>query len=334
VSTENTRRPLNWSLPAAVLALAAAFLPVALTYARRFSLQLSSAAAIYGCFLLLLTYLFAPAIPASRALLKRSLSGRFQGWIVLGMLALPYCVYATGTADFHWAALGRLVLVISPAIFVYSACPVRKLATFCWQDTFVAIWLVSIVLFHLFKGIWNVPANLDFMARLLTIDLGALCWTYLRPVPDLGYEVAVTKRSLQAAIRNFLHFALIAVPLGFVLRFTSWNPRWIGLGHFLSSYLEILLFIAILEELFFRGFLQNLLEKSLHSHWLGQLIASGTFGLFHILHAPFPNWRYVVLASIAGWFYGAAYRSGGTLLSSVLVHATVDTVWRTFLTNS
>ncbi|HEY1216051.1 MAG TPA: CPBP family intramembrane glutamic endopeptidase, partial [Bryobacteraceae bacterium] len=105
-------------------------------------------------------------------------------------------------------------------------------------------------------------------------------------------------------------------------------------GDFIASYLEIVLFIAVLEELFFRGFLQNLLEKSLRSHWLGQLIASGIFGLFHILHAPFPNWRYVLLASVAGWFYGAAYRSGGTLLSSVLAHATVDTVWRSFLTRN
>jgi membrane protease YdiL (CAAX protease family) len=67
---------------------------------------------------------------------------------------------------------------------------------------------------------------------------------------------------------------------------------------------------------------------------MGQLIASLIFGLFHILHAPVPNWRYVILASIAGWFYGAAYRSGGTLFSSILVHATVDTVWRAFLTRS
>ena len=334
MSNESTRRPLNWSLAAAVLGVAIAFLPVAVAYARRFSLSLSSAAAIYCCFLLLLMYLLAPAIASSRALLKRFLNGRFKGWIVLGMLALPYCIYATGTADFHWEALGRLILVLSPPIFVYSACPVRKPAVFTWQDALVAIWLVAIVLFHLFKGVWNAPTNLDFMARLLTADLGALSWTYLRAVPDLGYEVSVTKRSLQAAALNFLYFASIAIPLGFVLQFTSWNPRWTGLGDFIASYLEILLFIAVLEELFFRGFLQNLLAKSLRSHWLGQLIASGIFGLFHILHAPFPNWRYVLLASVAGWFYGAAYRCGGTLLSSVLVHATVDTVWRSFLTRN
>jgi membrane protease YdiL (CAAX protease family) len=64
------------------------------------------------------------------------------------------------------------------------------------------------------------------------------------------------------------------------------------------------------------------------------LVASCVFGLFHIRHAPFPNWRYVVLASVAGWFYGSAYRRSGTIFGSALVHAMVDTVWRTFFTRS
>jgi len=134
------------------------------------------------------------------------------------------------------------------------------------------------------------------------------------------------------AASNFAWFAAIAIPLGLMLGFTSWNPRWHGVLDFALAYTQILLFIAVLEEVFFRGFLQNLLEGSFRSWWLGQLIASCIFGLFHILHAPFPNWRYVALASIAGWFYGSAYRSGGTLLSSALLHASVDTVWRTFFT--
>jgi hypothetical protein len=217
---------------------------------------------------------------------------------------------------------------------LYSVCPVRNQAKFNWQDILIAVWLISTVLFHLFNGIWNVPTNLDFMARLFMVSLGALCWTYIRPVPDLGYQLDCSKMALLAAGRNFVFFALIAIPLGFLLGFTSWHPRWHGFVDFLLVYLELLLFIATLEELFFRGFLQNLLQKSLHSWWVGQLIASCIFGLFHVLHAPFPNWRYVILASIAGWFYGSSYRSSGTLLSSALLHALVDTVWRTFFTKS
>jgi membrane protease YdiL (CAAX protease family) len=113
--------------------------------------------------------------------------------------------------------------------------------------------------------------------------------------------------------------------------FTRWNPRWTGLAPFLLSFLQIFLFIAVLEELFFRGFLQSLLSKSLGSWVAGQAAVSVLFGLFHILHPPVPNWQYVALATVAGWFYGSAFRKTGSLMTSSLVHAGVDTVWRTWL---
>jgi hypothetical protein len=314
--------------------VALALLPVAAGYLKRFSLSPSSAAAIYGCFLLLLTYAVAPAMAPGRALLGGFIARGHKAVIIPVMLALPYFCYAAGTGDFRWPALGRLIAITAPVILLYSVFPVRDAANFSWQDAFVAIYLALIVVLHLFKGIWNVPVNLDFMGRLLMVSLGALSWTFIRPVPDLGYRLECGKTALFAVAKNFVFFSAIAMPLGLVLGFTSWNPRWQSLQDFLLSCLEIFLFVALLEELFFRGFLQNLLAKSLHSWWRGQLIASCIFGLFHILHAPFPNWRYVALASIAGWFYGAAYRAGGTLLSSALMHAMVDTVWRTFFTKS
>jgi membrane protease YdiL (CAAX protease family) len=323
-----------WLFTSVVAGTAGAFLPLCADYRKRYSLPLSSAAGIYGCFLLFLVYLVAPAMPAARARLGKFTGRRYKGPIVLTLLVLPYVPYAAGTADFRWTALARLLAIAAPVIFLYSAFSVRDEAKFNWQDALVAVWLVSIVLFHLFKGIWNVPANLDFMARLFMLSLGALCWTYIRPVPDLGYRLDFSRTAMLAAVRNFVFFAAIAIPLSLALGFISWHPGWKGLLDFLFAYLEIFLFIAVLEELFFRGFLQNLLGKSLRSWWSGQLIASCVFGLFHILHAPFPNWRYVILAAIAGWFYGSSYRSGGTLLSPALLHATVDTVWRTFFTKT
>jgi CAAX protease family protein len=331
--TNDTPRPRSlWPFTALVAALAALLSPVAFSYLKRYSLPVRSEAGIYGCFIFLLVYVVAPAMPASRAWLGKFIAGRYKELIVLALLACPYAVYASGTADFRWQAVIRLATIAAPVIILYSVFPVRDQAKFNWQDILIAVWLVSTVLFHWFNGIWNVPTNLDFMARLFMVALGALCWSYIRPVPDLGYVLDCNKMALLAAGRNFVFFALIAIPLGFLLGFTSWNPRWRGSVDFLLVYLELFLFIAVLEELFFRGFLQNLLQKSLHSWWGGQLVASCIFGLFHILHAPFPNWRYVILASIAGWFYGSSYRSSGTLFSSAVLHALVDTVWRTFFT--
>jgi membrane protease YdiL (CAAX protease family) len=317
----------------AVLAgLSIVFLVTANGYIKRFSIPLAAAAGIYLCFLTLLASLVAPAFEGSRRVLGQFLAGRLGPFICCAILVLPYLIYAASTGDFRWLAVGKMVAIVAPVLLLYAAFPVREPDKFNWQDGLIAVWLVSVVLLRFYAGIWNRPTNLDFMARIHVASLGALTWTYIRPVPDLGYRVDLRWKALAAILRNFLFFALIAIPLGFVLRFIAWNPQWRGFADFALVYLEIFLFIAILEELFFRGFLQNLFGRSLNSWWKGQLVASILFGLFHILHAPFPNWRYVILASIAGWFYGSAYRSSGTLFASVTVHALVDTTWRTFLT--
>jgi membrane protease YdiL (CAAX protease family) len=137
-------------------------------------------------------------------------------------------------------------------------------------------------------------------------------------------------KTISAAAVNFALFAVIAIPSSLAMRFTQWNPLHGGLLAFCLSYLEIFLFIALLEELFFRGFLQTLISHSLASVRGGNLLVSCLFGLFHVLHPPFPNWRYVLLATVAGWFYGLAFLKGGNAMASSLTHAMVDTVWRTF----
>jgi membrane protease YdiL (CAAX protease family) len=51
------------------------------------------------------------------------------------------------------------------------------------------------------------------------------------------------------------------------------------------------------------------------------------FGFSHITNLGFPNWRYVILASIAGLFYGWTWRKTGSILASAMVHAAVDAAW-------
>jgi membrane protease YdiL (CAAX protease family) len=199
-----------------------------------------------------------------------------------------------------------------------------------WQDLAAAAWLATVLLFHQLKGIWNVPANLDFMARLFLIGIASWTWTFIRIVPELGYEFSFSAKTFGVAGLNFVLFAAIAIPASLLMGFTHWNPRAGGTAAFFIGFVEIFLFIALLEELFFRGFLQTLISASLHSTWKGQAVVSCLFGLFHILHDPFPNWKYVFLATVAGWFYGSAFVKAGNLMASTLTHALVDTVWRNF----
>ncbi|MDQ2844450.1 MAG: CPBP family intramembrane metalloprotease [Acidobacteriota bacterium] len=300
-------------------------------YARRYALPARSAFSVYFAFVLFLALLLGPAFSGREAISPRPLQKSWKTLFLLPLWCSPYLVYTIGTRDFHWLALAKLLAIGIPVLLIYRFIPVRNPRILNWQDVVIALLLVAFVLSGQLKGIWNVPANLDFMSRLFLVAVASWGWVFLRPVPGLGYSVAISSGVLKEAGLNFLYFAAIAIPLGFGLHFIKWNPRWPGLGLFCLNYLEIFFFIALLEELFFRGFLQNLLSNTLGSWVAGQAIVSVLFGFFHILHAPFPNWRYVVLASVAGWFYGSAYRKTGSLMASSLLHAGVDMAWRTWL---
>ena len=56
-------------------------------------------------------------------------------------------------------------------------------------------------------------------------------------------------------------------------------------------------------------------------------MASVAFGFAHIFHAPFPNWKYVFLATVAGLFYGRTWIKTGSLFPGAIVHALVDILW-------
>jgi len=51
------------------------------------------------------------------------------------------------------------------------------------------------------------------------------------------------------------------------------------------------------------------------------------FGLAHFNKGASFNWRYVVLAAIAGIFYGRAWRARKQVLAAALTHTAVDVVW-------
>jgi hypothetical protein len=313
-------------------ALAVIFALAARSYLRRYALPPPAVAGIYLCFLLSLALALAPALRGSREALERWFSSR---WMVPSLPLVwiaPYLIYAAGTGDFRWTALGTLAAIGIGIVAIYTCWPVRDQAAFNWQDALVAAVLIAVVLSQRLRGIWNVPQNLDFVGRLYLISVAGWCWTLVRVVPGLGYDLTLSLRTLKAAGVNLLWFALFAAPVGLALNFIAWNPRWRGWPQFGLDFLQIFLFIALLEEMFFRGFLQTLLTRTLRSTYGAQALVALLFGLFHILHAPFPNWRYVALATLAGWFYGAAFRQGGGLLAAALTHAAVDTLWRAFFT--
>jgi membrane protease YdiL (CAAX protease family) len=122
-----------------------------------------------------------------------------------------------------------------------------------------------------------------------------------------------------------------ALAVGFVqLRDVRLEPRTFLL--MAATFLGVLWILAVAEEFFFRGVIQQFLARLLGSDRAGLAIASVIFGLAHLGYREFPNWRFALLATVAGVFYGRAYLQAQSIRAAMVTHALVVTVWKTFLT--
>jgi len=245
-------------------------------------------------------------------------------------------VYAAGTGVFGLVPLLKLLGLAAVVLGVYGLFPPRvaggaPATGFAWQDALVMAAIAAPTYLHWYRDVWPAPAYLDFMARLLVMGLMAFAALSLRPLPGVGYQWRLQAGDWLEGARQFVFFSLVGLPIGFALRFIAWHPKQVSPGAILFSFLTIFLFIAVAEELFFRGMLQNLLEGSLRHALAARAVASALFGLSHIHHG-FPNWRYVLMAAIAGWFYGTAWRRRTSIVAASVTHALVDTAWKHFLT--
>jgi len=88
--------------------------------------------------------------------------------------------------------------------------------------------------------------------------------------------------------------------------------------------------LALGEEFFFRGLLQQWTTRWLHSEWAGLALTSVVFGSVHLWYRPFPNWRIVPVAILLGVFCGLAFRQAKSIRASMVTHALTVTAWRLF----
>ena len=124
-----------------------------------------------------------------------------------------------------------------------------------------------------------------------------------------------------------MFFTPFVLTLGLALGFIHPHVNRPQVGTAVLRWALIFLFTALPEELFFRGWVQNLLERRLGRR-SALVIASVLFGLSHFnKRAAHFNWRYVLLAVIAGIFYGRAWREHRRLAASTITHASVDWIW-------
>lgn len=311
----------------AVLTLTGAFYSVWMVYGgREFAATLTAFA-----FLFLVVLLFAARGVEDRVAAR---FGAGAGYLLGAAIFLVYLIYALGTNTFTAGRAATAAgLVFLPLALAASA--ERKPAG-TWQDfaNIAGIWVAVKPFpnrwgFSMSHWLWPYPGGrlAYVMTVLLCVNVALAAFVLLRRVNGIGYSIGWGRRWGIIILASFLVFACIAIPLGTRLHFIQFEPQWSEWKSMPLTALGILFFTAWPEEFLFRGLLQNLLSRASNSDLAGWWTASILFGFSHITNLGFPNWRYVLLASIAGFFYGWTWRKTGSIFASALVHAGVDATW-------
>lgn len=246
------------------------------------------------------------------------------------LLIIPYLIESIGTETFAWRAMAKLTLYIAVPIALLLPDRMGVAKRIGWRD-FAAMLAVALpISAGWLRDIWTFPVNLYFMQPVYAVCIGVYGFAAIRKLDGIGYRLLLRRGDWVDGLANLLAFTILAIPLGLSLHFIRFRPRHVSLGTFAFQAFAIYLTVAIPEEVLFRGILQNFLTQSFVSQrrkTYGLVIASVIFGLSHLHHPPVPNWRYAILATLAGFFYGNAYMHRQRTSASALTHALVDTLW-------
>ncbi len=256
--------------------------------------------------------------------LARVLTNRAVRVLAPGLLVISYVVFTIPRGEFQLAYAAALFGIPVALASLMEFLPTGTNA-FSWQDAITLLAVGLPVEFRFFAGAWPHP-GLSAMPKLLLVDAVLYVYLVVRRLPRVGFDFIVRGRDLVVGLREFAFYAPIAIGLGLALHFI--HPHFVhrGLAGIAGAYLVTFFFVAIPEELFFRGLLQNLLENRI-GRTRALLLTACIFGLSHF-NKPLPfNSRYVLMAAIAGIFYGRAWLDRHRLTCSAITHTTVDVVW-------
>jgi membrane protease YdiL (CAAX protease family) len=284
---------------------------------------------LIAALLTLMPLLAAAFFPQTVARRVRSFPLRLQlfGPSVLG---LPYVLVAGAAGIFRWSWLALYAaLPVAIALLLWQASRVDPTQRGGWRDFLVLAALGLAVDLRWFEGAW--PAHLAIFSKILLLDAGIYGFLAIRQLDGSGFDLRLRLRDAAIGLRELALYTPVALALGLSLGFLHLHRDWPRLAPIAGAWLFTFFFIAVPEELFFRGWLQNLLERRM-GRIPALLLTAVLFGLSHFnKRAVFFNWRYVLLAAVAGIFYGRAWRRERRVAASAITHASVDAIWSLWL---
>ena len=266
------------------------------------------------------------AVASERA--QRTVNGWPLLWRIAApaFLVLPYIVLALSAHMFRWewfAVYCVLPVVIAWLLSRAAAADPEQRGN--WRDAIILLTLGLVVDLRWFDAAW--PAGLRGLGNLLLVDAGLYGFLGIRRLSGTGFDFHFRWSDWKTGLRELLFFAPVVIAAGLALGFIHPHKNVPRIGQAVVSWIGIFVFVAVIEELFFRAWVQNLLERRVGRR-TALIIASVLFGLSHFnKRSAHFNWRYVLLATIAGIFYGRAWGEDRRVPASAITHTCVDWIW-------
>ncbi len=168
---------------------------------------------------------------------------------------------------------------------------------------------------------------LHSVAYGIAILLGLVLFLGYRSFAGLKYNLPARKRDFWLPLAGFALVAPVLIGLGIAIGFIP-PPHWpVAPGGRMAAAVGIVFAgTALPEEILFRALIQNFMMQRFGPGARTLLAASLVFGCAHLDNGPqpLPNWRYMMVATIAGLAYGRVFQKSSTVLSSAALHTLVD----------
>ena len=290
--------------------------------------DLSSTVVSFG--LLLLSYLLFTSRHYVEWLRERTAKSRL---VFPAMLLAVYILYGLGP--------GRLRIPESLLIPAYLAFPIL-FATFAAQrgerpnryDLLTVVFLYMPVELSALARAWQpatsgIPSPTHAFSQVLGMNLALFCFLVVRPLDGIGFTFRLRKPDVVQALIAFAWFLPLALVFGMATGLVPFKPHLPAPALIIPIILGKSLMVALPEEVFFRGLLQNLLQRAVptaRGRVMALLVTSVIFGFSHLNNHPLLDWRYVTIATVAGIAYGIVYIRTGKVTAAAIPHALIDIV--------
>ncbi|MFN7996736.1 MAG: type II CAAX endopeptidase family protein [Bryobacteraceae bacterium] len=250
-------------------------------------------------------------------------------------LGLIFCVLAASVDAFSVP----LALLVFAYLFAPAVVAFRLGATILkrpsWLDFAIILMLWLPLEFAAGQHLVPKPAQgfLHSVAYGIGILIALVIFVSFRAMPGMRYNLA-RPVDLGYGVVGFLITAPVLIVVGLWLGFIPpfHMPAHPSATRMASTFLVIFVGTALPEEILFRSLIQNWFTQRYGFSIATLLIAGFIFGAAHLDNGPQPqpNWRYMILATIAGVAYGKVFQKSSSVFSSVTFHALVDATKHVF----